>query len=489
VNHTKLPIRTFGSQETDIIPLVKPVTKYATMLTDPKHVAYELDKALYLANHGVKGPVWLDIPLDIQSAAIEPEQLERFAPEYDELPSAGMSDVEYIVNALNAAERPCVLIGGGIRSSGAIRELRQFAESYRIPLTFAHSAVDVYGLGNELSIGAVGGMYGTRAGNFAVQNSDLLLVLGCRLTSMTTGANKDKFVRDGKIVAVDINPDEFRKGTANIDKMIVSDIKDTLSKLLATGTIKQTNSDWVEKCKHWKEIFPRCEEKHKQSKETDLYYLADRLSATLPGESVFVVDAGLEELILPSNVTMKEGMRCIQPHMQGSMGFALPAAIGAYYASGGSVCAVIGDGSIMMNLQELATVAHRQIPLKIIVVNNNMYAVIRKRQQDMFRTRLIGVDPSTGVGTVDFRKVADCFGLRYMPIDESGDLGKKLTELFAYEDAVLCEINGAPNQEFLTEGYTRTKAGKFVQRPIEDQSPFMNRELFLREMLVEPIDQ
>jgi acetolactate synthase-1/2/3 large subunit len=488
VGYTKLPIRTFGSQETDIVPLVKPITKYAAMLADPKQTAYELDKALHLAGSGAKGPVWLDIPLDIQSAMIEPEQLERFRPDDTPPPSAKSEDMVYITDALNRAKRPVVLIGSGVRSAGAVGELKAFIEKYAVPLTCAHSAVDVYGLANDLSIGTVGGMHGTRAGNFAVQNADLLLVLGCRLTSMTTGADKDKFVRGGRIIVVDINPTEFMKNTANIDRIIAADVKDVLTKLNAVD-ITQTRGEWVERCRHWKNVFPKCEEKRKQAKAVDLYYLADRLSATLPDKSAFLVDAGLEDLILPGHMAFKEGMRVIKPHMQGSMGFALPAAIGAYYASGETVCAVIGDGSMMMNLQELATVAYRKIPLKLLVVNNNMYAIIRKRQEDLFRTRTIATDPKNGVGTVDFRKAADCFGLHYILIDDSADLERKLTEVFAFDGAVLCEIIGLEDQEFLSEGYTRTKEKRYVQRPLEDQAPFMDRELFLKEMLIEPIDQ
>ena len=487
VNYTRLPIRTFGSQEADIIPIVKSVTKYAAMLTDPSQIAYELDKALYLSCHGIKGPVWLDIPLDIQSALIEPAHLKRFVPIVESF-EASESDIGYLVDSINNSRRPCVLIGGGVRSAAAVDELWDFIEKYHLPLTFAHSAVDVYGLQNELSIGAVGGMYGTRAGNFAVQNCDMLLSLGCRLTSMTTGANRDKFVRGGKIIAVDINPSEFTKNTANIEKIVVADIRDILVKLLSSS-IRQTDYQWVDKCKHWKKVFPRYEEKYKRTKTVDLFYLAERLSNTLPDDSVFIVDAGLEELILPSNVTMRKGMRCIQPYMQGTMGFALPAAIGAYYASENFICTVIGDGSIMMNLQELATVAYQRIPLKIIVINNNMYAVIRKRQQELFRNRTIGTDSFNGVGTVNFMEVASCFGIQYMSIFSSDELGDKLVELFAMEGTVLCEIKGVEDQEYLSEGYVRTKSKKFVQRPIEDQAPFISRELFLNEMLINPIDQ
>jgi acetolactate synthase-1/2/3 large subunit len=380
------------------------------------------------------------------------------------------------------------LIGSGLRSANAIEKLEAFIEKTRIPLTFAHSAVDAYGTDNELSIGAVGGMHGTRAGNFTVQNCDLLLVLGCRLTSMTTGPRSDQFVRAGKIVAVDINPGEFGKNTAHIDKIVPGDVRDVLTKLIKSDT-GVANAEWQEKCKHWKSLFSRCEDWARAGREIDLYALAKGLSETLPEKSLFVVDAGLEELILPSHIAFRRGMRCIQPNMQGAMGFALPAAIGAYYASyasGNPVCAVIGDGSVMMNLQELATVQYRQIPLKLFVVENDMYAVIRKRQRELFRTRTIGTDPKNGVGSPNFAKIADCFGLKYRAIDDSEGLESALADVFATDGAVLCEIRGKPDQVYLCDAYARTADKRFVHRPIEDLAPFLDEDLFLSEMIIEP---
>lgn len=488
VNYTKLPIRTFGSQETDIIPIVKPLTKYAVMITDPQKIVYELDKAIYLSQSGIKGPVWLDIPLDIQSAHIEIDGLERFLSvnESDYTPTDG--DILFIKDALQNAERPVVLIGNGVRSANAVCELVSFVEKNNIPLVYSHTAPDVYGLCHNLSIGAVGSIYGTRSGNFAAQNADLLLVLGCRMTSMTTGSEPEKFARNAKIIAVDINKNEFLKGTANIDCVIIADIKKTLEKLNNLD-IKQTTDWWYEKCMHWKAVFPKCEEKYKQSEKIDLYYLAEALTETLPENSTLVTDAGIEELILPTNINFKDGMRCIHPAMQGSMGYALPAAIGANLASSETICAVIGDGSVMMNLQEFQTIKHNKMPIKIVIINNNMYAVIRKRQTDLFRTRTIGTDPKNGVSSPDFRKVADCFGISYMRIEKSTELKEKLREMFICSEAVICEIIAVEDQEYLCDAYAKNSQKKIVHRPIEDLYPFIDRELFLSEMVIEPIDQ
>jgi len=487
VNHTGLPIRTFGSQEMDIVPVVKPITKYAVMLKDPKRIVYELDKALYLAQNGVKGPVWLDIPLDIQNMRIEPDELERYVPDSDTTCVPLAKDISYVQRALQSSNRPVVLVGSGIRSAGAEAQLAEFVEKFKIPLVYAHSAPDVYGLEKDLSVGAVGSMYGTRAGNFAMQNSDLLLVIGCRLSSMTVGSEREEFARAAKKIVVDINPDEHTKNTVDIDRLITADASLFLHELNETQIMPSYNA-WQDKCKHWKDLFPKCEESQRTSERVDLYYLAECLSETLPQNSVFLCDAGLEELILPSNIRFKSGMRCIHPAMQGAMGFAVPGSIGASMASGAPVCAVVGDGSIMMNLQELETIRYNNLPVKIIVVSNNMYSVIRKRQVELFRSRTIGTDPSNGVSCPDFSKVADCFGIPYFHISSSDGLKNGLELILNMEGAVICEVSAVFEQEYLRDAYAINSNRRLVHRPLEDLFPFIDRELFRSEMVIEPLD-
>lgn len=488
VRYTGMPIRTYGSQETDIIKIVEPLTKYAVMITKPEQIGYELDKAIYLSQSGRKGPVWIDIPLDIQNMRIDPEKLEHFQKPEDNTFAPSTEDITYVLEALKKASRPVVLIGSGVRSSNAIQELRCLIEKTGIPLTYAHSSVDVYGLDKELSIGAVGSLCGTRAGNFAVQNADLLLVLGCRMSSMTTGEDYSKFARDAKIIIVDIDKEEHTKNTIKIDRLIISDIKGFLEKLLEKD-MKVTESFWREKCMHWKEIFPKCEERYKCSEKVDMYYLSEVFSNTLHPGTIFLCDAGMEELIFPSNTVFRDSMRCVHSAMQGAMGFALPAAIGAWYAGESDVVAVIGDGSVMMNLQEFQTISFHKLPIKVFIISNNVYAVIQKRQKELFRTRTIGTNPADGVSCPDFSKIASCFELEYRHIENADNLERDVAEVLMLKGPVLCEVAGIETQSYLRSSYTFNKNRRVVRRPIEDQEPFLDREIFLNEMLIEPIDQ
>jgi len=485
--HSGIPLRTFGQQETDIVSIVTPLTKYAAMISDPKKIALEMDKALFLAKDGRKGPVWLDVPLDIQNMRIEPSELPRFAPAHEAGFAPSEDDMAYVVNALQKAKRPVLLIGSGIRSAAAIDCLEKLLAKFPIPVVYSTSATDAYCANQRLSIGTVGSIGGTRGGNFTVQNSDLLLVLGCRLSPVTTGPDYANFARAAKIIVVDIDSVEHSKNTVRIDRLIIADVKKFLAVLMEED-IRPASDEWQNKCLHWKEIFPLCEERFKFSEKTDLYYLAECLSETLPDQAVLLSDAGLAELIIPSTVRFKKGQRCIHPASQGSMGYALPAAVGAYFASGCPTVAVIGDGSIMMNLQELQTIRYNNIPIKIIVVNNNAYAVIRKRQMELFRSRTIGTDPGNGVGCPSFQKVADCFDIPFIRIGNCADLKSRLAAVLAMEGPVLCEVMCVENQEYIRSAHGFNSKRRFVQKPLEDQAPFLDRELFLSEMIIDPLD-
>jgi len=486
--HTGVAVRTYGQQEMDIVRVVESLTKYAVMVEDPEKIAYEIDRALYMANEGRKGPVWIDVPLDIQNMRVKPEMLERFVPENKTGLEPRHEDLKLVAEALREAKRPVLLLGSGVSSAHAIPELEQFLETCPMPVTFASSAVDAYGADRTLSIGAVGSLGATRAGNFAVQNADLVLVIGCRLSTVTTGDEYEKFARAAKVIVIDVDAVEHSKNTVTIDHLILCDAKKFLAALLKENIVPAWK-DWIEKCLHWKTIFPKCEEKYKKSKRVDLYYLGEVLSHTLPDEAVLVTDSGLTELIIPSTVSFKKGQRCIHPSSQGSMGYALPASVGAHYSHGGDVIAVIGDGSIMMNLQELETIRFLSVPVKIIVVNNSGYAVIRMRQAELFRERTIGTDASNGLGLPALEKVARCFDIPYVKIDDSSNLAQKLERVLKTEGPVLCEILTVENQEYIRNSHALNSKKRAVRRPLEDQAPFVDRKLFLSEMIIEPIDQ
>lgn len=486
--YTGIPLRTYGQQEADIISIVKPITKYATMITEAGQIVEAMDKALTLATTGRKGPVWIDVPLDLQSAQIDPETLAR-PPVVSDLPVASDADVAFLLDALHQASRPVVLIGSGVRSAGAEAAFRRFVEARNLPVTFASSAPDTYGSANPLSIGSVGAMGCSRAGNFAVQNADLVLVLGCRLTSLTTGPDFCKFARAARTVVVDLDPVEHSKDMVRIDRLIHAELGALLDRLNAAD-VHPVDATWTTKCRHWKTIFSDVEPAFRDPDRIDLYELADCLGAKMPQQSTLVTDSGLNEVILPTNIPFRDGMSCVHPAMQGAMGFALPAAIGAYFARPQPVVAVIGDGSVMMNLQELETIRYNRLPLKLVIVNNNVYSIIRRRQQDLFRKRVIGTDPANGVSVPDFAKVADCFGFDYIRIDTPAGLESGIDDLLGRDGPVICEIMGRADQEYIELGQARSQVDRrFVRRPLEDQTPFLDRDLFLSEMLIEPIDQ
>jgi len=382
-----------------------------------------------------------------------------------------------------------VLIGRGVRSAGAERNFIEFIERWNLPVTYSASAPDIYGSINKLSIGSVGAMGCSRAGNFAIANSDLVLVLGSRLNSLTTGSDFCSFARSAKVVVVDIDVVEHSKASIRIDHFIHADLKNFFERLKSSSGIP-IDSNWVDKCLHWKKIFNIIEPEFQSSNLVDLYQLADSLSDLLPNPSTVVTDSGLAEVILPPNIRFDQGHQCVHPSSQGVMGFALPAAIGVQCAAINPVVVVVGDGSIMMNLQELESIRYLKLPIKIIVINNNAYAIIRRRQKDLFRTRTIGTDPGNGISCPEFKKVADCFGLNYLCINNVNELQIGLKEMLATEGAVLCEIMGKEDQSYIEVGYTRSSIDrKIVRRPLEDQSPFLEREFFLHEMIIPPINQ
>jgi acetolactate synthase-1/2/3 large subunit len=486
-----IPLRTFGQQEADIVGLVAPITKFAKMITKLDEIVAAMDQALHAALSGRKGPVWLDIPLDLQSALIEPEVIPSPSVVLFSQSETEQSDIDFlqIVSNLRLAKRPIILIGRGVRSAGADEKLKSFIERWKLPLTFTASAPDTYGSGNELSIGSVGAMGCSRAGNFAVANADLVLILGSRLTPLSTGPEFCKFARSARVVVVDIDPIEHSKPSIRIDQFFRSDIGcflDKINKFESEGV----RVAWIEKCQHWKRLFKDVEPNFKSDDMVDLYQLADRLSIILPKPSTLVTDSGLVEVILPSNIRFADGMSCIHPASQGAMGFALPAAIGAQHATKHLVLAVVGDGSIMMNLQELQSISYQQLPIKIIVINNNVYSIIRRRQHNLFRKRTIGTDPANGISCPEFSKVAECFGFHYQRISSVDELDHGLTVMLTTEGPVLCEIMGRVDQGYIEIGQARSAIDRrLVRRPLEDQEPFLSRDIFVKEMIIEPIDQ
>jgi acetolactate synthase-1/2/3 large subunit len=487
--HTGIPVRSYGQQEADIVSIVKPITKFAKMIESADEIFDVMDEALSSAMSGRRGPVWIDVPLDLQSATVDPTSRTQAAMKSPKGVQASQAEIHAVAADLAAAKRPVLFLGGEVKGSPAIDQIQKLVHSWNIPVVFDGSAPDIYGSANRLSIGSVGSMGCSRAGSFAVQNADLILVLGSRLTSIITGPDFCKFARDAKVIAVDVDSSEHQKESIKIDRFIISEIPVFLAQINQFPA-RACDASWAAKCLHWKRIFGSVEPQFHCEDRVDLYQLAEVLGRVLPKQSTLVTDSGLIEVILPTNIPFSPEMNCIHPFSQGAMGFAIPAAIGAACGKSHTVVAVVGDGSIMMNLQELETIRHNKLPIKILVINNNAYSIIRRRQRDLFRKRIIGTDPSNGVSCPDFAKVAECFGFHYSQIQKPADLEEKLRVVLDSPVFELCEIMGRENQEYIEVGHARTsKDNRFVRRPLEDQMPFLDRELFLSEMLVQPIDQ
>ena len=484
--HTGMDIRTYGSQEADIVSIVRGITKYAVMLEDKKDVVSEVEKALFLATDGRRGPVWIDIPLDVQNMRIDEASMRHF-----DIPDSlkkGL-DTDVVLKELDKAERPILLIGGGVYDSGD--EVKQFVEKSNIPLVYSPTASDIYGTCYPLSIGAVGSLGGSRAGNFAIQNSDFVLAVGTKLCSQLTG-RKELFARDARIVAVDVDGKEHSKDGVKIDKLIITDSKEFLNDL-AKKVETHRHSEWPDKCRHWKNILSLSEEPFikdiKEKDQIDLYSLMDELSGVLADDATVITDAGFEELIVPSAIRFRRGQQCLFPASQGTMGYAIPAIIGAYKAGRGNIICIVGDGSVMMNIQELQIISDMKIPVKILVINNGMYAVIRRRQRDLFRKRTIGNDDSDGVPSPDFMALAKGFGLSYRIIRNRTQLLDELPHMASAECAEIIEIISMQDQPYLHESYGISGKGRIVHRPIEDMSPFLDRDLIRREMITDMVEE
>lgn len=486
--YTNIPIRTYGSQEADIISLVQPITKYAVMVNDPQMMVYEMEKALYLANDGRKGPVWIDIPLNLQSALIEPEKQEHFVPE-KHAETITEKDMEMVVSQLNMSRRPVLFIGGGASECG--KEIKDISEQLRIPVVFSFSACDIYGSGNKYSMGAVGSLGAPRVGNFVLQNADCVLVIGSKMCSQTVGDAPEMVAREAWITVVDIDINEHTKKGIKIDHLITGDAKHFLLKL-QNEQVNCRAEKWLKRCLHWKDIFSINNERFIQpdmeTGKIDLYDFCMRISGQLNTKTAVITDAGLEELIVPSTIHYKDDQKCFFAAAQGAMGYAIPAIIGAHYGGYEDIVVVVGDGSIMMNIQELQLLKYHNIHAKIFVINNDMYAVIRARQKDLFRRRTIGNDDSDGVPIPDFQKLAYAFGLEYQQIENAEALEAGLEKALFEDDSLICEVMCKTEQQYFHTSFRKNDNGKLVRPPIEDMSPFMERKQFFSEMIVKPVE-
>jgi acetolactate synthase-1/2/3 large subunit len=477
--HTSGSLRTFGEQETDIISIVEPITKYAAMLENPTDIELMMDKAISTAYERRMGPVWLDIPLDLQSAQVNPAPRERQM----HAPIRSRVDVVSVLGRLNSAERPVILIGQGANSPSIRDAVREFVSQVQVPVVYEAASVDVIPWSDPLHVGSVGAMGCSRAGSFALQNADFVLALGSTLRSTLTGEDPSSFCRAAEFVLVDSDRTQLRPNHPHVETHVDMAVADFLASV-AGATTTGSRREWTAKCRHWKENLRSLPSRDTGDEMIDLHDLAEAIGGAMPHDAVLVTDSGLTELIVPTNTRFAPAQQCVHPFSQGAMGYALPAAIGAAFATGRPVVTAIGDGSVMMNLQELQVIRHHNINVKVIITNNEAYAVIRKRQKDLFRGRTIGTDVSNGVSCPDFSAVAVGFAIPYVRIDKRSSFVNELGVALSTPGPMVVEVFTDPNQEYVRTSRAMSSSGRSVIRPLEDQLPFLDRQLFAAEMIV-----
>lgn len=481
-------VRQFGFQETEIIPMVAPITKYATQLRDPAKIRYELEKAVHIAKSGRPGPVLIDIPDDLQRGMIETDNLEGFAADSGEQKPAPSADtVEKILEMLRGAERPVIVFGHGIRLSGGVADAQALAELVNVPVLTTWGAKDMLPASHPLNAGTFG-THGTRAGNFVVQNADLVLAIGARLSTRETGAPLSSWARGAKTIIVDIDPSELGKFPTfgrPIDLSVVSDtrtaIRAVTAAIRADGNARLPDwSGWRHDVHEWAKMYPVRPDGAQSETTVNPYLLIEQLSATAADDTHFLIDTGCGVAWSMQAMKIRGTQRTYHDFNNTAMGWALPASIGASLALPDKpICCVVGDGSLMMNLQELATLKYHELPVKIILLDNGGYSMVRQTEQQWLGGVNVGTSKESGLGFPDFIVLARSFGLKTVDVAKNSDIGEALRRVFAEPGPVLARFEVPSEKGVIPQvafGY-----------PIEDSEPHLPRDEFLRNMRVPPL--
>ena len=490
-----LPLRAVGDQEYDI---VETMTKYAVMLEDPNNIRYVLEKAWHLATTGRPGPVWVDIPVNFQGGFIETDDLIGYDPtEDDKLLPPEVSDdiIETVLAKIKNARRPVFHAGYGIRLSGGYDVFREVAEKLNIPVVTYWNAIDLIETDNPLYCGRAGNM-GDRAGNFAIQNADLILAVGTRISIRQVGYNWQTWAREAEVIMVDIDKAEMKKHTIHVDMPVWADAKDFLTKLNAAANDKVNKSEeWLSTCQRWKNDYPVVLERQREEngKTANVYAFVDYLSSQLPENSLTAVSNGACCVVGSQAYVIKNGCRFANNSAVASMGYGLPAAIGTCIAGGRleTIC-LEGDGSIMMNLQELQTILTNRLPIKIFLINNSGYHSIRITQTNLFSNHCkVGIGEESGdLSFPQFKKIAEAFGYRYFSASSNAEMQRTVDEVLKTEGPVFCEIFTDTKQVWEPKSSTkRLENGTLVSPPLEDLAPFLPREELKKNMFIPLIEE
>lgn len=489
-----LPLRAVGDQEYDIVKSVAPMTKFAAMLEDPQQIRFLLEKAWHLATTGRPGPVWLDIPVNYQGMYIDTDSLPGYDPTAEDAalpPPVAEDTIRRVLDLVAGAKRPVFHAGYGIRLSGGYEAFRKAAEKLNIPIVTYWNAVDLVEDDHPLYCGRAGNM-GDRPGNWAIQNADLILAVGTRISIRQVGYNWKTWARAAKVVMVDIDPAEMKKHTLHVDLPIWADAKDFLEKLDAAAGVGPVfqGRDWLDTCRRWKREYPVVQPRQWEENGTtaNVYAFVRYLSSRLPENSLTAVSNGACCVVGNQAYVIQKGSRMANNSAIASMGYGLPAAIGTCIGGGRrtTIC-LEGDGSIMMNLQELQTILTNRLPIKIFLINNQGYHSIRITQTNLFSDHCkVGVGPESGdLSFPEFSKLASAFGYPYFSAHSNAEMKAVVDAALAADGAVFCEIFTDTKQVWEPKSSTKRLAdGTLVSPPLEDLAPFLPREELERNMFI-----
>jgi len=475
-------VRQFGAQENDIISMAKPVMKHAVLLDNPDKVLYELEKCAYYAMNGRKGPVWLDIPLDVQAAEINPEELEHFSPDDASESMIEPREVDNTIKLLEKAKRPVILVGQGVKAATNNQILKDIIKKYNIPTMATWRALDFLGTDDPLFFGSPG-LQAPRYSNLIIQHADLLIVLGSRLDNMITAFNEEHFAFRAQKVIVDIDENEIKKLSMSNVNPIVGDVGDfinILDKKLKTRSLSADYMPWVKRCQKIKEEFPILAEKQEKDSGVNLYHVTNEVSKHVSADATIVISS-TSRCNTAGHIAFnhKQGQKTISSMGMGSMGFALPSAVGAYFANGNKQVIVFeGDGSFQLNIQELETIVSNGVDAKMFIFDNRGYAAITTMQERNFDGHYVGSNEKSGLFMPDTEKIANAYSIPFFEIKTEEDIAEAVENTLNTEGPVICKIVGALSFDEIPKCISRIDENtkKRVSAFLENPYPFLPEE-------------
>lgn len=471
-------VRQLGFQETDVVGMFKTITKSVALVDKPEKIRYFLEQASYLAKSGRPGPVLIDIPDDVQRAEINPDQLEPF-PSKEEARSK--LDIDNVIELIKESKRPAIILGGGVKLAKAKDKAIEFVEKLRFPVALTWATMDMFPHDYPLLIGGFG-VSSLRSGNFAIQNSDLILAIGTRLDTHETGDNLATFARKAKKVVIDIDRaelDKYEERGMNVDITIKADVNDFFNAIndRLDSIDKQDISEWAEKIKEWRNKYPACPPEYfEQEERVNPYVFMDCLSKESSEGDIIITDAGSTLTWTMQGYKVKKNQRLFSAFNHSPMGYALPASIGAAFAdSKKNIICITGDGGMQMNIQELATIERHKLPIKIFLINNHGYGIVRQTQDTWLDSRYKASSLEGGLAVPDFVKIAKAYGIGTETIRNHRELRAKIGKTLDRKGPVLCNVEVRPDEKIMPK--------LTVGKPIEDSAPLLDRKEFLENML------